>query len=104
VCGCSEPCLTLFNINVITKLNPASSAVVLRDLNPPFLDNKGSRKEMQGVNSACFIYYAGIKIFSNLPSDLKILMNGKAQFKIGLKRYSNTHSFYSVDEYLLSKR
>jgi hypothetical protein len=48
------------------------------------------------------LYYARIKIFNSLPSDLKILMNEKAQFKIALKRYSNTHSFYSV-VYLLSK-
>jgi hypothetical protein len=27
----------------------------------------------------------------------------KAQFDIALKRYLNTHSFYHVDEYLLSK-
>jgi hypothetical protein len=31
------------------------------------------------------------------------LMNEKAQFKVVLKRYLNTHSIYSVDEFLLSK-
>jgi hypothetical protein len=50
------------------------------------------------------IYYDGIKIFSNLPPDPKSLMNEKAGFKIALKRYLNTHSFYSVDEYLLFKK
>jgi hypothetical protein len=35
-------------------------------------------------------YYAGIKIFSNLPSDPRSPMNEKAQFKITLKRYLNT--------------
>jgi hypothetical protein len=30
-------------------------------------------------------YYAGIRIFNGLPSDLKGLMNEKAQFKIALK-------------------
>jgi hypothetical protein len=50
------------------------------------------------------IYYGGIKIFNNLPSDLKSLMNEKARLKTALKRHLNTHSFYSVDEYLLSKK
>jgi hypothetical protein len=38
---------------------------------------------------SCFqkgAYYAGIKIFNNMPSDLKNLMNGKAQFKITLQQ------------------
>jgi hypothetical protein len=41
-------------------------------------------------------------MFSNLTSDLKCLMNEKGRFKITLKRY--THSFYPVDEYLLSRK
>jgi hypothetical protein len=45
-----------------------------------------------------------LKIFNNLPSDLKGLMNEKTQFKIALKRYLNTHSFYSVDENLLCRK
>jgi hypothetical protein len=48
-------------------------------------------------------YYSGIKIFNNLPSSLKSLMNEKGEFKVALKRYLNTHSFYSIDEFLLSK-
>jgi hypothetical protein len=32
-----------------------------------------------------------------------ILMNEKVEFKVALKRYLNTHSFYSVDEFLSSK-
>jgi hypothetical protein len=30
-------------------------------------------------------------------------MNEKAKFKEALERYLNTHSFYSVDEFLVSK-
>jgi hypothetical protein len=59
------------------------------------------------VNLSCFQkgpYYAGIRIFNGLPSDLKGLMNVKAKFKIALKWYLNTHSFYSVDEYLLCRK
>jgi hypothetical protein len=58
------------------------------------------------ANLTCFqksTYYSGIKIFNNLPSSLKSLVNEKARFKVALKRYLNTHSFYSVDEFLVSK-
>jgi hypothetical protein len=30
-------------------------------------------------------------------------MNKKAQFKVALRRYLNTHSFYSVEEFLMFK-
>jgi hypothetical protein len=57
------------------------------------------------ICNTCIIntYYSGIKIFNNLPSSLKSLTNEKAEFKVALKRYLNTHSFYSVDKFLLSK-
>jgi len=45
-----------------------------------------------------FLYFLD-KLLSNLRS----LMNKKAQFKIALKRYLNTHSFYSVEELLTFK-
>jgi hypothetical protein len=56
---------------------------------------------------SCFqknTYYAVTKSFNNLPSDLKILMNENARFKIARKRYLTTHSSYSTDEYLLSQK
>jgi hypothetical protein len=55
---------------------------------------------------SCFqksAYYAGIKLFNSLPSNLRSLMNIKAQFKVTLKRYLNTHSFYSVEQFLTFK-
>jgi hypothetical protein len=58
------------------------------------------------ANLSCFqkgVYYAGIKIVSNLPSDPKGLMNENSLFKTALKRYLNTHSPYPDDEYLLRK-
>jgi hypothetical protein len=57
--------------------------------------------EMWVTNNRVII--SGIKIFNNLPSSLKSLMNEKAKFKVALKQYLNTHAFYSVDEFLLSK-
>jgi hypothetical protein len=59
------------------------------------------------ANLSCFhksTYQAGIKISNNLPFDLKILVKENARFKLALKPYLNTHSFYSVDKYLLSKK
>jgi IS1 family transposase len=58
------------------------------------------------ANLTCFhksTYNSDIKIFNNLRSSFKSLMNEKAKFKVALKRYLNTHTFYSVDEFLLSK-
>jgi hypothetical protein len=48
-------------------------------------------------------YYAGTKIFHSPPSNLESLTNRKAQFKVTLKLYLNTHSFYSVEEFLMFK-
>jgi predicted peroxiredoxin len=56
------------------------------------------------ANLSCFqksAYYAGIKIFNSLPSSLTSLINKKAEFEVALKRYLITHSFYSVDEFLM---
>jgi hypothetical protein len=53
---------------------------------------------------ACFqksAYYAGIKIFNSLPANVTTLINIQVQFKVALKRYLNTHSFYSVEEFML---
>jgi hypothetical protein len=50
--------------------------------------------------TACYFV---IKIFNSLPSNLRSLMNKKAQFKVALKRYLNTHCFYSVEEFLTFK-
>jgi hypothetical protein len=48
-------------------------------------------------------YHAGIRIINSLPSNLRSLMNKKAQFKVALKWYLNTHSLYSVEEFLMFK-
>jgi hypothetical protein len=46
-------------------------------------------------------YYAGIKVLSNLPPSLTIIVNKKEQFKVALKRYLITHTFYFVDEFVI---
>jgi hypothetical protein len=46
-------------------------------------------------------HYAGIKIFNKLPIGIKNTSNNLKQFKAALKHFLNTHSFYTVDEYLM---
>jgi hypothetical protein len=56
------------------------------------------------ANLSCFqksAFCTGIKIFNSLPSSLTSGVNKKSQFKVALKRYLNTHSFYTVDEFLM---
>ncbi|PNF23822.1 hypothetical protein B7P43_G15913 [Cryptotermes secundus] len=53
---------------------------------------------------SCFqksAYYTGIKIFNNLPPNITTLIDKQGQFKVALKRYLITHSFYSVEEFML---
>ena len=38
-----------------------------------------------------------------LPHSLRICKNDKAKFKVALRKYINTHSFYSLDEFLCVK-
>jgi hypothetical protein len=44
--------------------------------------------------------FSGIKLYNHLPPRIKSLSNEIKLFKPALKRFLNTHSFYSVDEYL----
>jgi IS1 family transposase len=58
------------------------------------------------ANLSCFkksAYYAGIRIFKRLPLSLSVLMNDKAKFKKAVKKYLNTHSFYSVDDIMCTE-
>jgi len=44
-------------------------------------------------------YYYGIKVFSNLPSQIKNLSVNKNQFRCALESFLYFHSFYTLDEY-----
>jgi hypothetical protein len=48
------------------------------------------------------VYISGIKIFNSLQSNLTTLVDKQAQFKVALKKYLITHSFYSIDEFIFS--
>jgi len=43
--------------------------------------------------------YSGIKIFNNLPSEIKNVAGNQKKFKIALKKFLYTYSFYTLEEY-----
>jgi hypothetical protein len=46
------------------------------------------------------VYYSGIIIFNNLPLQIKNIAGNQKKFKIALKNFLNTYSFYTMEEYL----
>jgi hypothetical protein len=49
------------------------------------------------------LMHHGIRIFNRLPLSLISLKNEKTKFKAALRKYLNTQSFYSVDEFFMYK-
>ena len=47
------------------------------------------------------VYYSGIKVFNSLPRTLKDISSKPGKFKIALKKFLHTRSFYSLDEFFL---
>jgi hypothetical protein len=45
------------------------------------------------------VYYSGIKIFDNLPHEIKDLPNEITLFRNALKRFLLINSFYNSEEY-----
>ena len=45
-------------------------------------------------------YHSGIKIFNNLPLEIKNIADNQNKFKIALKKFLHTYSFYIFEEYL----
>jgi len=50
------------------------------------------------------LHYAGIKIYNNNPTQIKLLPSSFNQFKKVLKDFLQLHSFYTLAEYLSSNR
>jgi len=44
-------------------------------------------------------YYTGIKIFNNLPLEITNVAGNQKKFKIALKKFLYTYSFYTLEEY-----
>ena len=49
------------------------------------------------------VHYMDIKIFSNLPPNIRGISNNVRKFEICLKRSLHIHSFYSMEEYFQYK-
>jgi hypothetical protein len=45
------------------------------------------------------VWFSGIKLYNHLPSTLKQLSYSIPKFKVALKRFLTTKSFYTVEEY-----
>ena len=50
------------------------------------------------------VHYAGIRVFNQLPTSIKSLVNETKVFKKTLKRFLMDNSFYSMDEFFLILR
>jgi hypothetical protein len=48
------------------------------------------------------VYYMGIKMFNKLPIEIKSTYSNFKMFKVVLRQFLATNSFYTVDEYLNS--
>ena len=44
-------------------------------------------------------FYSGVKIFNNLPSEIRNVAGNQKKFKIALKKFLYTYSFYTMEEY-----
>jgi hypothetical protein len=44
-------------------------------------------------------HYTGVKVFNNLPPQIRELSHNGYQFKHSLKEFLYNHSFYTLDEY-----
>jgi len=49
------------------------------------------------------VYYSGINIFNGLPKAIKDISSRPKKFKIALKHYLLTCSFYSLNDFFFSK-
>ena len=46
-------------------------------------------------------YYSGIKIFNNLPLEIKNVAGDQKKSETALKKFLYTYSFYTMEEYLI---
>jgi hypothetical protein len=45
------------------------------------------------------VYYTGVKVFNNLPLELKRLIESPMKFKVAIRKYLVSHCLYSLDEF-----
>jgi len=84
---------------------------VVQNKNLFLTNNKNHNLDTRQRNNLCLpqanltvyqkgAYYLGIKIFNNLPLEIKNVAGNQKKFKIALKKILHTYSFYTVEEYL----
>jgi hypothetical protein len=45
------------------------------------------------------VHYTGVKIFNNLPLEIKRLIESPMKFKVDIRRYLVSHRFHTLDEF-----
>jgi hypothetical protein len=45
------------------------------------------------------VHYSGVKIFNNLPLEIKNIIGNPKKFKQDLRKFLNTHSIYTLEEF-----
>jgi len=48
------------------------------------------------------VYYSGIEVFNGLPRALNVISSEPSKFKIALRKFLQTRSLYSLDEFFLT--
>jgi hypothetical protein len=113
---CRDPCRELFNKLKILPLQ--SQYIYIYSLSLLVVNNKDQYKETYEIHSINSrqksnlylllsnlttyqkgTYYFGIKVFNNLPTDIKKLSHKVKHFSLALKRFLYSKSFYINDEY-----
>jgi hypothetical protein len=89
----------LFAVNNIEKFQTISNIhnISKRYTYNLHVPNTNLSKYQKGV------YYAGIKLFNNLPPSIRSLSHNMKTFKLALKEYLLSHSFYSIVEFTSTK-
>ena len=54
---------------------------------------------LKKVDGKPIITCSGIKIFNNLPLEIKNVADNQKKFKTALKKFLYTYSFYTLEEY-----
>jgi hypothetical protein len=94
------PCLYIFSLKMffVNSPNNFQTNSALHSI-----DTRYKNQLHRGiVNLSCMqkgVTYSAIKIYNNLPSDISRLQNDKSEFKLALRKYVITHTFYSLEEF-----
>jgi hypothetical protein len=94
------PCLYSFSLMLFVVNNPNNfqTSLMLHSINIRYKN----QLHRPTVNLSCIqkgVTYCAIKIYNSLPSDIWRLQNDKSKFKLALRKYLITDTFYSFEEF-----